>query len=57
MEIVEDLENKGDYLYNTQLYLGDLSSKQYRKITFGKYSISSPSWSPDGKSILFLRDS
>jgi dipeptidyl aminopeptidase/acylaminoacyl peptidase len=57
MEIVEDLDKKGDYLYSTQLYLGDLSNKQYRQITFGKYSVSSPSWSPDGKSILFLRDS
>jgi dipeptidyl aminopeptidase/acylaminoacyl peptidase len=56
MEIVEDSDKKGEFTYITHLYLGDLLSNNYRQVTFGKYSISSPSWSPDSKSILFLRD-
>jgi dipeptidyl aminopeptidase/acylaminoacyl peptidase len=36
--------------------LGEIKSKSYRALTSGKYSISSPSWSPDGRSILFSRD-
>ena len=56
MEIKEDVDKKGDFAYITQLYLGDIKSKTYRALTGGKYSIASPSWSPDGSSILFARD-
>jgi dipeptidyl aminopeptidase/acylaminoacyl peptidase len=56
MEIKDDLDKKGDFAYVTQLYLGEIKSKSYRALTSGKYSISSPSWSPDGRSILFSRD-
>ena len=56
MEIKDDVDKKGDFTYVTQLYLGEIKSKSYRALTSGKYSISSPSWSPDGKSILFSRD-
>ena len=56
MEIKDDVDKKGDFTYVTQLYLGEMKSKSYRALTSGKYSISSPSWSPDGKSILFSRD-
>jgi len=56
MEIIEDVDKKGDFAYITQLYLGDVKEKTYRALTSGKYAISSPSWSPDGRSILFSRD-
>ncbi len=56
MEIKDDVDKKGDFAYITQLYLGEIKSKSYRALTSGKYSISSPSWSPDGRSILFSRD-
>ena len=56
MEIKDDVDKKGDFTYVTQLYLGEIKSKTYRALTSGKYSISSPSWSPDGNSILFSRD-
>ena len=56
MEIKDDVDKKGDFTYVTQLYLGEMKSKSYRALTSGKYSISSPSWSPDGNSILFSRD-
>jgi dipeptidyl aminopeptidase/acylaminoacyl peptidase len=56
MEIKDDVDKKGDFAYVTQLYLGEIKSKSYRALTSGKYSISSPSWSPDGRSILFSRD-
>ena len=56
MEIMADSDKKGEFNYITHLYLSDLDSKTYRPLTSGKYSISSPSWSPDGKSILFSRD-
>ena len=56
MEIKDDVDKKGDFTYVTQLYLGEIKSKSYRALTSGKYSISSPSWSPDGNSILFSRD-
>ena len=56
MEIKDDVDKKGDFTYLTQLYLGEIKSKSYRALTSGKYSISSPSWSPDGRSILFSRD-
>ena len=56
MKIKDDVDKKGDFTYVTQLYLGEIKSKSYRALTSGKYSISSPSWSPDGRSILFSRD-
>lgn len=56
MEIKDDVDKKGDFTYVTQLYLGEIKTKMYRALTSGKYSISSPSWSPDGNSILFSRD-
>lgn len=56
MEIKEDTDKKGEFAYFTHLYIGDKFTKTYRPLTFGKYSISNPSWSPDGKSILFTRD-
>jgi dipeptidyl aminopeptidase/acylaminoacyl peptidase len=54
--IEDDVEKKGDFVYQTHLYVGDLVSKGSRAMTAGKYSISSPSWSPNGRSILFSRD-
>ncbi len=54
--IEDDPDKKGDYVYQTHLYVGDLQGKTNRPLTTGKFSISSPSWSPDGHSIMFLRD-
>lgn len=56
MEIKEDVDKKDDFSYITQLYMGEIKDKTYRALTSGKYSISSPSWSPDGRTILFSRD-
>ncbi len=54
--IEDDVEKKGDFVYQTHLYVSDLGTKVSRPLTAGKFSISSPSWSPDGRSILFTRD-
>ena len=56
MSIEDDVEKKGDFVYQTHLFVGDLATKANRPLTAGKFSISSPSWSPDGRSILFARD-
>ena len=54
--IEDDAEKKGDFVYQTHLYVADLPTKTNRPLTAGKFSISSPSWSSDGRSILFSRD-
>jgi hypothetical protein len=54
--IVDDLDKKGDFVYQTHLHLGDLKTGQSRALTSGKNSISSPSWNPDGTKIAFTRD-
>jgi dipeptidyl aminopeptidase/acylaminoacyl peptidase len=54
--IVDDPDKKGDFVYQTHLHLGNLSTGESRALTAGKNSISSPSWSPDGTKISFTRD-
>ncbi|MFD3275876.1 S9 family peptidase [Aquirufa echingensis] len=54
--VVDDPDVKGDFVYQTHLYVGEMETKKSRQLTFGKYSISGATWSPDGKSILFTRD-
>lgn len=54
--IVDDLDKKNDFVYQTHLYLGNLETGESRALTSGKNSISSPSWSPDGSKIAFSRD-
>lgn len=54
--IVDDADKKNDFVYQTHLYLGNLQSGESRVLTSGKNSISSPSWSPDGSKIAFIRD-
>jgi dipeptidyl aminopeptidase/acylaminoacyl peptidase len=54
--IVDDPDKKSDFVYQTHLYLGNLQTGESRALTSGKYSISSPSWSPDGSKIAFSRD-
>jgi dipeptidyl aminopeptidase/acylaminoacyl peptidase len=54
--IVDDPDKKGDFVYQTHLHLGNLSTGETRALTSGKNSISSPVWSPDGSKIAFTRD-
>jgi dipeptidyl aminopeptidase/acylaminoacyl peptidase len=54
--VEDDPETKGDFVYQTHLYVGDVATKSTRAMTSGKFSISAPNWAPDGKSILFTRD-
>jgi len=39
--------------YVTQLWIGDIATKQNLQLTFGEKSSSNPKWSPDGKWIAF----
>jgi len=54
--VEDDPETKGDFVYQTHLYVGDVATKSTRAMTSGKFSISAANWAPDGKSILFTRD-
>jgi dipeptidyl aminopeptidase/acylaminoacyl peptidase len=54
--IEDDAEKKGDFVYQTHLHVADITSKVIRPLTAGKFSISNPTWSPDGHHILFSRD-
>jgi dipeptidyl aminopeptidase/acylaminoacyl peptidase len=54
--VEDDPEIKGDFVYQTHLYVGDVATKSTRAMTSGKFSISAANWAPDGKSILFTRD-
>ena len=54
--IEDDVEKKGDFVYQTHLHVADITSKVIRPLTAGKFSISNPTWSPDGHHILFSRD-
>ena len=54
--IVDDPDKKNDFVYQTHLYLGNLLTGESRALTSGKFSITSPVWSPDGSKIAFTRD-
>lgn len=53
--ILDDPEKKGEYSYQTHLFLGDMLTKETRALTSGKLSVASASWSPDGQFISFVR--
>ncbi len=50
------VKNENDYYYTRHLYLLDLVGNQEpRPLTFGDRNDTQPQWSPDGKSIAFVR--
>ncbi|MDB5207354.1 MAG: family peptidase [Flavisolibacter sp.] len=54
--IEPDEKNVLDYKYLTQLYITDVTATSTPvQLTFSKESSSQPAWSPDGKSIAFVR--
>jgi len=54
--IEPDEKKDGEYKYVTQLYKADLLTNAAPvQLTFAKESSSQPAWSPDGKSLAFVR--
>ena len=54
--IEPDERSKQDYKYVTQLYIVDMKgSSPPVQLTYTKESSTSPAWSPDGKSLAFVR--
>lgn len=54
--IEPDEKNKADYKYTTQIYVADLATAAAPvQMTAAKESSSGPAWSPDGKSLAFMR--
>lgn len=50
------VRNENDYYYQRHLYVLDVSGQTPpRQLTFGDRNDNSPQWSPDGKSIAFIR--
>lgn len=53
---IEPEENKWEYRYVTQIWMANTDgSSAPRQLTFAKEGASQPTWSPDGKSIVFVR--
>jgi dipeptidyl aminopeptidase/acylaminoacyl peptidase len=51
------VKNENEYYYTRHLYLLDLAGKEEaRQLTFGDKNDTQPQWSPDGKSIAFVRN-
>ena len=53
--IEPDGESKLDYKYNSQIYMVPVDGSSLPKQLTTKESSSQPAWSPDGKSIAFVR--
>lgn len=53
--IEPDEKSSKDYKYITQLYTVDAGSSSPTQITFSKEGSSQPAWSPDGKTLAFVR--
>ncbi len=54
--IRKGLKNESEYYYTRNLFLLDLTGKEEpRQLTFGDRNDLSPQWSPDGKTIAFVR--
>jgi len=50
------VKNENEYYYTRHLYLLDLTGKEEpRQLTFGDKTDGQPQWSPDGKTIAFVR--
>jgi len=50
------LKGESEYYYTRHLYLVDLSGKEEpRQLTFGDKNDGQPQWSPDGRSLAFVR--
>ena len=54
--IEPDEKKEGDYKYLTQIYKVDLTANATPvQLTFSKESSTQPAWSPDGKTLAFVR--
>ncbi|NOS56950.1 MAG: S9 family peptidase, partial [Cyclobacteriaceae bacterium] len=50
------VKNENEYYYTRHLYLLDLTGKdEPRQLTFGDKTDGQPQWSPDGKTLAFVR--
>jgi dipeptidyl aminopeptidase/acylaminoacyl peptidase len=54
--ITDDEDKKGEYRYDTQLYLVAADgTREPKQLTYGKESATQPVWSPDGTMVAFTR--
>lgn len=57
--VIDRLQFKRDYVgyldnRRTHVYVVDIADRKIRQVTFGDYDDSQPTWSPDGRHIVFV---